>query len=315
MKLRFRNVGQGDTIIMESSSGGKLNLVIIDCKNDGLPYNAVISYLKYLDYKKISYNIKYFVLSHPHKDHCMGAIKLLQYLIKNNIKLEWFLTTFYFNPRSKNENDTTIIGKINKLMSEIECKQQTQIGPAVVNVTLDIDSKFFVKCLAPEGRMLMDYMQRSSRLLQTDRDSTIANMLSTLILISNNKTYSLLTSDTEKAVFEKICCNNNNIVFSLPVVLAQIPHHGSRDNYHPQFWEKLKKNTIKQTAVISVGDNKYGHPSGDVINHLKKQKFDIKRTASNGQLVKQNRKSHTTLLEISRLIANVKSDLVFDLPA
>ncbi len=74
VEIVFKNVGQGDSIILEweSSEEGTKKIAIIDCnlnKNE----NPVLQHLIELNL----HEIEFVILSHPHEDHFSGFHELL----------------------------------------------------------------------------------------------------------------------------------------------------------------------------------------------------------------------------------------------
>ena len=67
---------------------------------------------------------------------------------------------------------------------------------------------------------------------------------------------------TETSI-NKLCrdgCNNSVIKCDM----LKVPHHGSRSSLLRKFYE----NCDPQAAVISVGNNQFGHPHPEVVNEL-----------------------------------------------
>jgi len=63
--------------------------------------------------------------------------------------------------------------------------------------------------------------------------------------------------------------------------VLKIPHHGSKYSLHKAFYNK----TNPEKCVISVGkDNKFGHPSSEVVNFLKDQGCEVLRTDEIGDI-------------------------------
>jgi len=62
--------------------------------------------------------------------------------------------------------------------------------------------------------------------------------------------------------------------------ILKVPHHGSRNGLQPNFLAKVSP----QDAVISVGKNKYGHPSQEIINLLRANNVRIWRTDKKGTI-------------------------------
>lgn len=66
MRITFKDVGQGDSIILEWDKDGKKKIGIIDC-NKYFGANPVLSYIKNPENKVEE--IEFLILSHPHHDH------------------------------------------------------------------------------------------------------------------------------------------------------------------------------------------------------------------------------------------------------
>ncbi|MGB9977332.1 DNA internalization-related competence protein ComEC/Rec2 [Thermovenabulum sp.] len=62
--------------------------------------------------------------------------------------------------------------------------------------------------------------------------------------------------------------------------VLKVGHHGSKTSSSQEFVKAVSP----QFAVISVGENNFGHPSEDVLNLLKKQKISILRTDEYGAI-------------------------------
>ena len=82
LKLTFKNVEQGDSIILEWEDDGISRIGLIDCKN-AFRTNPTINFIKALNLTKIDF----ILLTHPHQDHFSGFSELLDYCIQNNIEI------------------------------------------------------------------------------------------------------------------------------------------------------------------------------------------------------------------------------------
>ena len=64
--------------------------------------------------------------------------------------------------------------------------------------------------------------------------------------------------------------------------ILKVGHHGSNTSTDESFVKSVKP----KTAIISCGkNNKYGHPHKDVINVLKRNNVEIRRTDESGTIV------------------------------
>lgn len=121
---------------------------------------------------------------------------------------------------------------------------------------------------------------------QTTENIANLNNVSSIILFKYDKSNFLFTGDLEKDSSENMLSTNPEVKANV----VKVPHHGSKDAFN----ENLYKKTQPQYAVISVGENKYGHPYRPLLDFLDKsgikylrtdQKGDIKFT-SDGQTVR-----------------------------
>ncbi len=84
----------------------------------------------------------------------------------------------------------------------------------------------------------------------------------------------LITGDIEKDSLQSIMKNEG----LLPVTVVKVPHHGSSDSLIPEFYDK----TRPEWAVISVGNNNFGHPHEAVLKTLEGLGIKVLRTDIHG---------------------------------
>lgn len=109
-------------------------------------------------------------------------------------------------------------------------------------------------------------------------------------LVNNNslvfklcyKNFSILfTGDIEKEA-EKLLIEKNNSENILSATILKIAHHGSNTSSYEEFIKKVNP----KIALIGVGkNNKFGHPSKEVIERLKNINCKIYRTDKNGEII------------------------------
>ena len=58
-------------------------------------------------------------------------------------------------------------------------------------------------------------------------------------------------------------------------------HHGSGGSTHRELLESLRP----EVAVISVGDNSYGHPAEETLQRLALEDIDVYRTDRRGNIL------------------------------
>jgi competence protein ComEC len=94
-----------------------------------------------------------------------------------------------------------------------------------------------------------------------------------------NKNY-LIMGDASKAVENQIMEKYSNV----PCDILKIGHHGSDTSTSEKFVSFV--NPIE--AIVSVGDNKYGHPHKSVLDILKEANIKIRRTDIEGTITYKN---------------------------
>jgi len=99
---------------------------------------------------------------------------------------------------------------------------------------------------------------------KNDNDSSI------VFKLTYGKIRILFTGDATKKIEEKLIENN----LDLEAEILKVAHHGSKDSTSLNFLEKVKP----IYAIISVGENKFGHPSLRVLKNLEKIKTKVLRT-------------------------------------
>jgi beta-lactamase superfamily II metal-dependent hydrolase len=277
LKITFHNVGQGDSISLESENF----FAIIDCNNLEKK-NPIISYI---EASKIKF-INFILLSHPHYDHFSGLLSLLNYLDEKEI----IVSNFFFTGRfSRNYIENSILGnEPRELLAKIFKKAQDMknagkigyISPVYADGRSIIGTSFFqIVPLAPENNeyLKLEKAHYSIDVLNKSCNLPNANNLSSVLMIESSSFYILLTSDAPKTFFEK---NLKNLKISDKIAqLIQVPHHGSRSNFYVNFWDKLKRSSIC-FAPISAGIG-YDHPHLEVLNSLNNLDYTIDQTNIN----------------------------------
>ncbi len=277
IKLHFKKVGQGDSIIIEWECLDIKHVGIIDCNlfNDR---NPTLEYLKENSIKKI----EFIVISHFHSDHFSGFPDIFQYCIDNKIyvkccyhTIETFIIDFY----EKVFTSKKIESEIRRFFETYELfddyvKDKVQINSHLREVVLtnDITMAF----LAPEGVLYQKFGKQLSRKRNLLRVSyPDINKFSPIILIGNSTDAFLLCADAVSRSFKVLRG------LSLPrIILAQVPHHGSWLSINEEFWENLKR-IDNCPAVFSIGDApKDKLPNIETVDFFDKHDYKIYATES-----------------------------------
>jgi competence protein ComEC len=187
-------------------------------------------------------SIDLIILTHPEKDHITGLLEVLK-----RYKVENILWTGIVRDIPEYKEWLNLIGKekanikIAKAGQKISCK----------NCQWKIEIFYPFENL--EG---MEF-----------EDSNNTSIVSKLIF--GNSSF-LFTGDIYKDVEESLTLTS----FDLNSKILKVAHHGSKTSSSEKFLEKV----LPEIAVISVGENKYGHPNKEVLEILEKYVIRVLRT-------------------------------------
>lgn len=287
LKISFKDVGQGDSIVIEWKTKRKERIGIIDCNEPEYGVNPVIEHLAIKGYDKI----EFIILSHPHSDHYSGLVNLLRFCESRNIEVKNFIHTTH----SKKEFLLASVGKgpYQTMLADVFRTASRLTNTGLINYSWflggDIREQSFkglnITFLSPTSK---EFEKFDSSLHKPRNDGRInnpsANLLCTVIKISFSGKHILLTSDATGSTLRRILRKEGKQITSSELVLGQIPHHGSDKNHYKKIWEEqhYKHGT---PAIISVGNNGYGHPARGVINSFVKMSYEIRSTNEIGGLL------------------------------
>jgi len=280
--LTFKNVGQGDSIILEWEDDKIAKICIIDC-NLFHGQNPVLDYIIKSKYKTIDY----LILSHPHLDHFSGFLPLIEYCKANSIKILYFLHTCSQVPsflesatksaETERELQRLFIYLFRNYQSQ-SIKVATIQGDAP-NSSIPLNKQLALKVLSPTLDELNKYVWNAYYPFNEEEslDNPKANWLSTIIKIESESWYVLLTSDADKSSLIRIDKHESSEL-NKTLTIGQIPHHGASGNHNNTFWKKRIR-FDKTAMVVSSGPNSYDHPSNQVINFFLKYGFILYSTS------------------------------------
>ena len=114
--------------------------------------------------------------------------------------------------------------------------------------------------------------------LKTDIEKGASNETSIIARFVQGDSSVMLTGDTTKKIEKLVVDAGNNIQSDI----LKIAHHGSRTSSSIEFLEAVNP----KIAVISVGkDNRYGHPTEEVLARLTEYGIKVQRTDQNGIVI------------------------------
>ncbi|MDC6386275.1 hypothetical protein D2V93_17955 [Flagellimonas taeanensis] len=283
MKITFKDVGQGDSILLEWNHGGIDRIGVIDCSKKGKT-NPVLDHIRTNNYRQI----EFLILSHPHADHYSGMYELLNYCVKNSIGICSFYHTSigiginywkYFELETK---DTELFGKLMRLVVQLSQKKIMEIKYLNLDTRIDLFPDAYLHCISPSHAELLE----CQKIMEFDpathkkEQSSAANYLSTIFKLKIEDSYALLTSDAEILAFHTISQKRGELFEDDKLILSQMSHHGSHKNYDNNFWGNVLKIEYSP-AVASAGKNdKYKHPHIETLQAFEKHKYSIHCTSN-----------------------------------
>lgn len=283
MKLTFKDVGQGDSILLEWEDNGRQKVGIIDC-NRKQKKNPVIIHLEAAGYNEI----EFIILSHPHTDHYSGMVELLTwvackgYIIKSFGHTVHLLSNDYYKylngvvPGTESKNDLQkLFDKVDELRKAEVIKK---IDFIVEGTVREITENVRLKCLSPsytEAKLYMEEVDLQP-INNATKASVSANLLSTMFKINIGDHYYLLTADTEAVTFERIIKENIHVNLQRKKMkLMQVPHHGATVNHCPNFLDYVTLGEAPDAAVSAGLHETYKHPHLPVLKAYHDKGYSI----------------------------------------
>lgn len=192
--------------------------------------------------------IRSIMITHPDADHITGILEVLRrYEIE-----EVYLTGV---------NHKNLV--YDKILSEIKKQNIKTINPRAGNVYKYGEVK--LKILYPTENY------QNQEVTNTNNTSIVAKL-------SSGSIDYLFTGDITESKSKEILAQNSSL---LPSEILKVPHHGSKD-FSKEFIEKVNP----EISIISVGKkNRYGHPSKEILEILRKIRSKTYRTDEIGEAV------------------------------
>lgn len=251
-EIIFFNVGQGDSALINLPGNNEILI-------DGGPDATVLYKLgKYLPvYNR---DIELMLLTHPHTDHVTGLNFVLdRYKVK-----QIMYTGVKYDSEEYQEFIKTLKSSSAKATAD---KHQNTKTIELKNIQLDKNNLL---------QIIYPWQDISQKEFKDINDSSIVFRLMTN---SGNKILFTgdISVDVEKEILDKI--ENKN----LSANILKVSHQGSITSSSENFLKAVNP----KWAVISVGENKFGHPSLRVIHKLERIGTQILRTDKVGDVVFQ----------------------------
>ncbi|HLD27802.1 MAG TPA: ComEC/Rec2 family competence protein [Patescibacteria group bacterium] len=241
LKVYFFDVGQGDAVLIRTPS--RQNVII-----DGGPDNVLAAKLgQALPFYDRTVDL--MILTHPHDDHLVGLIQVLE-----KYQVKQILYTGALQPTDNYLKWLQVIKDKGLNLKIARAGQNFVFGQAELNIIYPVDDL-------------------TNQQMENLNNSSIVSRL-----VYGQISF-LFTGDLEQAGEEEILGLSG---VSLNSQVIKIGHHGSETSSGEEFLRAVSPDY----AVISVGrDNKFGHPSRRIIKRLQRLGTEILRTDELGDVV------------------------------
>lgn len=265
--ITFLDVGQGDGICIQNSEH---RAMLCDGGSSSVQKTGRYRILPFLKYHGIS-QLDYIFLTHMDADHINGIRELLE------MEVPWVKIKNLVLPDLSAPDDTYL--EIEALAKEKGIfVQKMQTGDQVRA------GELVITCLAPEKGSI----------------STNKNELSLVLHVKYRTFDAMLMGDMEKDGEKKLVRSGNLKLFQegknkLEVLKAG--HHGSKGATSEELLELLKP----ELTVLSYGKgNRYGHPSEETMNRLKKAKCSSISTEKYGEITISYQKNEKMIVRYGK---------------
>lgn len=264
LELHFIYVGQGDSTAIKFPDG-KTMLI------DAGPKKSSSDLTTYLD--EVFFDgetnkvIDYFVLTHTDEDHTGGAVTIL-----NNYDVK---TVYRPNVRSNSETDNEDIFQVTTDVWDNAVKSMSN-ADNVITIYQELEIPKYIDSADSTKNYSFTFYGPINPPYSNNNDYSPV-----MLLENNNKKY-MFTGDASEDIEQEFLTEYSSNLSYFDVDVLKVGHHGSKTSTCSEFLSAVKP----EWAVISCGvDNKYGHPTNEVITRLTNAGCQILRTDVSGSLI------------------------------
>lgn len=240
--VTFFNIGQGDSALIKFRNGEKM---LVDCGPDSLVLNKLSASLSFFDH-----TIDYLVVSHHDLDHYGGCPDVIsRYRVKNII----------INPEKKEYDNFW------QTWNEMMYSSGARVKVVTTSYDMEIaETKINFLTTASTSPILKPSSNNNALLFKlVDQKSDIS------VLFTGD-----IEAEAEWAYRQTYCTTDSTPCSPLQVRYLKVAHHGSDSSSSEKWLDAIRA----EVAIISVGKNKFGHPSLRVLRHLERMGAEIWRT-------------------------------------
>lgn len=252
LHLVFCDVGQGDAILISYKS----TQVLVDGGPDSKVIRCLASNMPFWDR-----TLEMIILTHPQADHFTGLIDVIK---RYNIS-QFVINSVVSDSAGFWEFHQAVLTERTPVYSP-KARDRLKIGPM----------EFLI--LWPEQKLGDPLVWQKEGLTDKEKILGVAsiageiNKTSIVLKLSFDNFDALLTGDIGFDIEKQLEL--------APVEVLKVAHHGSKYSTSQEFLKQVKP----ALAVISVGKNRFGHPTKEVIEELRDLDIKILRTDEEGEI-------------------------------
>jgi len=284
MGIYFLDVGQGDCIIVKDYKytfmidGGGDRFMDDD---DNIGQRVVFPFLLDQNIKKIDC----IFITHVHYDHIKGVIEVLELVDVDTVVLpsvyENYVNAVMFDDKSsnylssngediKNNNNEDFVNYLFKGGDELFLLEE------LIKIVNDLDIKLM---FMNEGEVISGKSSMFTCVYPYKEKvySEHENENSLVLKLELGSVSVLLTGDIEEKGEQWIVSHNDTLK---NINILKVPHHGSNSSSTEEFLVKLNP----KIAIVSVGENLFGHPSDIVRMRYKNLNIPFYSTKKYGMI-------------------------------
>lgn len=289
LHITFCNVGQGDGIYIRFPNGR--DMVI-----DSGPGNKIITCLsRHMPFWDRTIDMA--LLTHPQKDHLGGLLSVLE-----RYQVQFFVRSDVDNPTDEFEKLKSMVK--HKHITEKFVTRDERITVGSTTLSILWPSKEQIALMKPMNNVTIQQCSNSLQtpcptVLGTTSDANV-NDGSLVFSLSYGMFDSLFSGDADSHVQPRMVSSPGRSFLDFlgsdrTLEIFKVPHHGSKTGLTSNFLDLIAPNDKVKTecsnnkvpcplAVISVGNNSYGHPAPEIIQKLESAGFETLRTDKEGDI-------------------------------
>lgn len=255
LQVDFLDVGQGDSAFIQTPEGHQILI-------DGGPGSAVLEKLA----QRMPFwdkSLDLVILTHPETDHMQGILKVLQ-----SYKVDNFVWTGIVKNNAENKELAVLLDKAKNYRPSF-LAALAGAGKAAKIVAVNAGGK--IKAGNAEFDVLFPFENLSGKEIKNSVNDT--SVVAKLVF---GKSSFLFAGDISSSAEKKLADSGKDLASDV----LKVAHHGSKYSTSDLFLHYVNP----EYAIIEVGKNSYGHPTGEVLQRLENYAIKVKRTDTNGDI-------------------------------